>query len=102
MVKVVQTSVFSAIFLPVSLELASRLRVDPVPCTALHKCFPDGRPEVRVSCGYQELEKRACLGRGRHELEKEILHDVFILCKYDKCVILGPKKSTVTIFVGME
>ncbi len=55
-----------------------------MPCTALHKCFPDGRPEVQVSCGYQELEKQACLGQGTCKAE---LSDasVFLVTGFDHC-----------------
>ena len=55
-----------------------------MPCTALHKCFPDGRPEIQVSCGYQELEKQACLGQGTCKAE---LSDasVFLVTGFDHC-----------------
>jgi len=68
-----KTSVFSAMFLPVSWELAFRLGVDPVPCTALHKCLPNGRPEANIDTfGGRTTLKRACSRIERSRLAKRL------------------------------
>ncbi len=65
----IQSSALSSILLPVSGELAVRLKLHTVSCTALHKYGPDRRPQKRLRSGQQELEKQAGLGEGSCKAE---------------------------------
>ncbi len=50
--------------MPVSGELAARLKLHAVSCTALHKYGPDRRPQKWLRSGQYALEKQAGLGEG--------------------------------------
>ena len=65
----IQSSALSSIVLPVSGELAVRLKLHTVSCTALHQYGPDGKPQKRLRSVQQEFEKQASLGEGSCKAE---------------------------------